>query len=129
MAPRRVDCFSARLVGSGLIFGRVRTQFSLSCKRSLKVVRAVLFAKPFCGFPAPSPRLGPDFPSLYSFVARLGLKFRSLDPFSLAFRASIFNGFYLKIKAGNFVYMKNSHERREQLCKLRRPVVLDSLFR
>ena len=43
----------------------------------------------------------------------------------LAFHA-IFNGFYLKNKAGltgNFVHMKNSYKRREQLCKRHGPVV------
>ena len=97
----------------------------------VKVVRAVFIPKPFPG--SPRIRLGPGFPSLYSFVARSGLKFGSLGPFlerkprktSLAFHA-IFNGFYLKNKAGltgNFVPMKNSYKRREQLCELHSPVV------
>ena len=45
---------------------------------------------------------------------------------SLAFHA-IFIGFYLKNKAGltgNFVHMKNSYKRREQLCKLHGSVAI-----
>ena len=96
----------------------------------LKVVRAV-FTKP-----SPSSlrfRLGPDVPYLYSFVARSGLKFGSLDPFlerkprkplwpSMPFSTD----FILNDKAGltgSFVHMRNSYKRREQLCKLHGPVV------
>ena len=92
----------------------------------LKVVRAVFLPKTSPG--SPRLRLGPDVPYLYSFVAvwELGPVSQTIaTKTSLAFHA-ILNGFSLKNKegqTGNFIHMKNSYKRREQLCKLHYPVV------